>query len=67
MVLESLTGLLSFSWDDLMALDLSQPTSWLMVGVILIACKIGLDLGRALYPYFEKIDDKLIELLGGKE
>ncbi|CAE6956824.1 hypothetical protein [Paraburkholderia domus] len=67
MVLVDPTSLFTFSWDDLRALDLSQPASWLMVGVMVIACIVGGYLGCALYPYFEKIDDKLIELLGGNE
>ena len=67
MVIADLTSLIDFSWDDLLALDLSQPASWLMIAVLVISCIATVYLALALYPYFEKIDDKLIELLGGKE
>ncbi|WP_168788805.1 hypothetical protein [Paraburkholderia aromaticivorans] len=59
MVLADLTGLFTFSWDDLMALDLSQPASWLMVGVIAIFAKLGIEFGKVLLI----LDDKLIEFL----
>lgn len=67
MVIADLTSFIDFSWDDLLALDLSQPASWLMLAALVMSCIATIYLALSLYPYFEMIDDKLIELLGGKE
>lgn len=54
---------MNFTFQDFLALDFTQPSSWLMVGVYASMSMAGIQLARGLEPYAPRISAKFHALL----